>query len=357
MYVVGQEEVEAISRSVLTRSLFRYGMGTESETFEKQFAEYLGVSHCHLTASGTTALHAAITSLGIGPGDEVIVPCHTAMGTPMAVVASGAIPVLADIDESLTMSPASFEAAIGPRVKAVIPVHLWGATCDMDRISAIARHHGIYVVEDCAQAVGGAYKGQMLGSLGDLGCFSFNYFKNISCGEGGAVVTRNTDFEQVVRCYHTTFFWRARENTSQNIPSFVSIGPRFSEVLSSMLNVQLARLSTLLIKSRGQKLRILHELAPLEEIGFKAAPAHSLDYECGTALIFQLPSSNAAETFRQRHSCLIAGQTGRHVYTDWEPILRSAGLTIPEWILSRWRRTGSVEWIIRRICVGNLWKS
>jgi dTDP-4-amino-4,6-dideoxygalactose transaminase len=148
MYIVGQEEIDAIARVIRDGSLFRYGIGGECDRFEQRYTDYLGSRHVVLTASGTFALTAAVSALGIGPGDEVLVPAHTYMATAMAVLAAGAIPVIVDVDESITIDPHAIEDAIGPRTRAVIPVHMWGAACDMDAIMEIAARHDLLVLED-----------------------------------------------------------------------------------------------------------------------------------------------------------------------------------------------------------------
>src|SRR5512135_2435390 len=130
MFRMGQREIDAFAEVVRSGKVFRYMKGGACQRFEKRWAKYLGVKHAHLTSSGTTALTAALAGLGIGPGDEVIVPAHTYMATAVAVLGVGAIPVIVDVDESVTLSPAAFEAAIGPRTRAVIPVHMWGLPCD-----------------------------------------------------------------------------------------------------------------------------------------------------------------------------------------------------------------------------------
>ena len=142
-----------------------------------------------LTCSGTYALTAAVIALGIGPGDEVLVPAHTYMATAMAVLAAGAIPVIVDVDESITIDPDAVDDAVGPRTRAVIPVHMWGAACAMDRIMEVAARHDLLVLEDTCQGIGGGYEGRKLGTIGHAGAFSFNYYKNITAGEGGAVCT------------------------------------------------------------------------------------------------------------------------------------------------------------------------
>src|SRR6201995_579156 len=147
MYIVGEEEIEAIGRVIRSGKLFRYGEEGQCATFEKRYAAYLGVGHFALSASGTFALTAGLTAMGIGPGDEVLIPAHTYMATATSVLAVGAIPVIVDIDESLTIDPAAVEAAIGPRTRAVVPVHMWGTACAMDELLAIAARHQLIVIE------------------------------------------------------------------------------------------------------------------------------------------------------------------------------------------------------------------
>ena len=143
--------------------------------------------HFALAASGSNALAAAMIAVGLGPGDEVLIPAHTYMATATSVLAVGAIPVIVDIDESITISPKAVEAAIGPRTRAVVPVHMWGAASDMDAIMDIAARRNLIVIEDACQGVGGGYKGRKFGSIGHIGAFSFNYYKNMTSGEGGGV--------------------------------------------------------------------------------------------------------------------------------------------------------------------------
>jgi len=241
MYRVGQKEVDAIARVLLSGKIFRYGIGAECRRFERRYAKFLGVKHVCMTSSGTTALTAALVGLGIGPGDEVLVPACTYMATAVGVLAAGAIPVVVDIDESITICPRAAEAAVGPRTRAIVPVHMWGLPCDMDAIMRLARRKKLLVVEDACQAVGGAYKGRMLGSIGHAGAFSFNYYKNMTCGEGGAVATNNEQAIQRVRCMVDccSFYWTGRK---RDVVPFTSNGSRASELEGAMLNVQLDRI-------------------------------------------------------------------------------------------------------------------
>jgi dTDP-4-amino-4,6-dideoxygalactose transaminase len=178
----------------------QFVLGPEVAGFEERFAGYCDAGHCYALNSGTSALHLALLAAGIGPGDEVITVSMTFVATTAAVLYSGAKPVFVDVDPvTWTMDPALIEAAITPRTKAILPVHLHGLMADMDPIMAIARRHGLVVIEDAAQAHGAEYKGRRAGSIGDLGCFSFYPGKNLGAfGEGGAVVTSRADFGRAI---------------------------------------------------------------------------------------------------------------------------------------------------------------
>ena len=273
MYVVGEEEIEAIARVIRSGKLFRYGEEGQCATFEKRYAAYLGVSHFALSASGTFALTAGLTAMGIGPGDEVIIPAHTYMATATAVLAVGAIPVIVDVDESITISPKAIRAAIGPHTKAIIPVHMWGATCDMDAIMGVAREHNLQVLEDCCQGVGGSYKGRKLGSIGHAGAFSFNYYKNITSGEGGGLATNDPKLAERARCAIDPcgFYWQGKNDS---VRPFAGNGARASEIMGAMLNAQLDRLDGLIDKMRSEKRRILDGTRHLSNLGLEA---HALE--------------------------------------------------------------------------------
>src|SRR5579863_1852968 len=167
MYVVGEEEIEAIAKVIRSGALFRYSAASECDRFEARYAKYLGCKHFALAASGSNALAAAMTAAGLGPGDEVIIPAHTYMATATSVLTVGAIPVIVDIDESLTIDPEAVEAALGPRTRAVIQVHMWGTACNMDAIMEIARRRKLIVIEGACQGVGGSYEGRRFGAIGD----------------------------------------------------------------------------------------------------------------------------------------------------------------------------------------------
>ena len=144
-----------------------------------------------MTSSGTTALNVALAVLGVGAGDEVIMPTFTFVASFESILAAGATPILVEIDDTLTLDPKAVEAAITPKTKVVMPVHMCGSMADLDALKAICKKHDLILLEDACQAIGGTYKGQKLGTIGDAGCFSFDYVKTITCGEGGAMITND----------------------------------------------------------------------------------------------------------------------------------------------------------------------
>jgi dTDP-4-amino-4,6-dideoxygalactose transaminase len=320
MFHIGQEEIDAVAAVIRERKLFRYADDSQCARFEQRYADYLGVKYVHMSSSGTTALTAALVGLGIGPGDEVLVPAHTYMATAVAVLVAGAIPVIVDVDESITISPAAIEHAIGPRTKAVIPVHMWGLACDMDRIMDIAQRRKLLVIEDACQAVGGGYKGRKLGAIGHAGAFSFNSFKNLTCGEGGAVVTNDAKVWRGARCSidPCNFFW----DEEDGVKAFVSNGSRASEIEGAIMNVQLDRIEGILQTLRANK---KHLLVATAECGLQHIPYHSLDHECGLRVLYRLPTAMHAEAFAAETKGTVASKTGRHTFTNWSAILSRAG--------------------------------
>ncbi len=215
---IGDEEVKAVTE-VLRSGYLAYG--PVAKEFEREFAKYIGVKHALAVVNGTIAIYAALKALGIGPGDEVVVPDFTFFATASMVVATGARPVFADIElTTYGMDPSSLEKVISERTKAVIVVHLYGHPARFDELAGIAREAGAYVIEDCAQAHGAEYHGKKVGSLGDVSAFSFYATKNMTMGEGGAVLTDNDEVAervellrnhgQVGRYNHVTIGWNFR---------------------------------------------------------------------------------------------------------------------------------------------------
>ena len=182
----GDDELRELQEALAQGTLF-YAQGKKVKLLEAEFAAKYGAKHAVTCTSGTAAIHTALMALGISPGDEVIVSPITDMGTISPVLFQGAIPVFADLTpHGYTLDPESVAARITPKTRAIIAVHLWGNTCDLDALQALCDQHGLALIEDAAQAFGATYKGCPVGTRGVVGCFSFNEFKHISCGDGGA---------------------------------------------------------------------------------------------------------------------------------------------------------------------------
>lgn len=198
-YQAIKSELDAAVMGVLENAQFI--LGPEVAAFEKEFAAYCGAAEAVGLNSGTSALHLALLASGIGPGDEVITSPFTFIATAAAIVYTGARPVFVDIDPaSFNLDVSRIESAITPRTRAILPVHLFGQPADMDAVMETARRHGLVVIEDAAQAHGAEYKGRRVGSIGEMGCFSFYPGKNLgACGEGGAVVTNNAAYARKIR--------------------------------------------------------------------------------------------------------------------------------------------------------------
>src|SRR5579872_3081309 len=328
VYQVGQEEIDALTRVIQSRALFRYGVGHECDRFEARYAEYLGVKHFALAASGSHALAAAMTAVGLGPGDEVIIPAHTYMATATSVLTVGAIPLIVDIDESITIDPKAIEAAIGPRTRAIVAVHMWGAACDMDAIMAIAERRNLIVIEDACQGVGGGYKGRKLGSIGHIGAFSFNYYKNMTCGEGGGVAVNDDAWAERARCAIDPchFYWQGRNDA---VKPFSGNGARASELMGAMLNVQLDRIDGMIGAMRAERVAIVAGTRHLSNLGLAATVAHSPEHDCATQAMFTFPSAEAARRFSELTPSVVVGRTGRHTYTEWDQVLMGAGAAHP----------------------------
>ena len=324
MYEIGNQEVQAIKKIISKGKLFRYLENSECDFFEKNYSKYLSIKHTALASSGTAALTAALVGLKIGPGDEVLIPAHTYMATAMSVLSVGAIPIIVDIDETLTIDPKALEDACGPLTRAVIVVHMWGTTCNMNAIMKIAKKKNLFVIEDACQGVGGGYEKKMLGTIGHVGAFSFNYYKNMTSGEGGAVVSNNKEIIERAKCAIDPchFYWQGRKNS---LKPFAANGSRASEFMGALLNVQLKRLPGMIKKMRAERNTILSSTLNLSNMGIKHSPLNSKNYDCGNYVFFKFNNTLDAEKFTSIFPAPIAGKTGRHNYTEWDQILLKEG--------------------------------
>jgi dTDP-4-amino-4,6-dideoxygalactose transaminase len=263
-----REEVRAAVDQVLDHA--HYILGPEVAEFEKNFARYCGVRHAIGVNSGTSALHLAVLAAGIGQGDEVITVPFTFVATAAAIRYAGATPVFVDIDpRTLTMDPTQLEAAITPRTKAIMPVHIYGHPADMDPICAVARKHNLVVIEDCAQAHGATYKGRAVGSIGDYGCFSFYPSKNLgACGEGGMVVTNDDTANESVRLLRD---WGQKTKGIHDLKAF---NYRLEGIQGAILDVKLRHLPKWTEQRRSHAAYYNQALAGLDmELPFESSDA------------------------------------------------------------------------------------
>jgi len=331
VYRIGEAELKRLEKLVMDGGVFRYGKAGECDAFERDWGKHLGSEHVRMTTSGTAALYCALVGMGVGPGDEVIVPACTYMATALAVLSVGAIPVIADVDESITLSPTAAEARISSRTKAIIPVHMWGLPNDMAGFMALAERRQVMILEDACQSVGGGYEGRMLGAIGHAGAFSFNYFKNMSSGEGGAFVTNDEAIFQrgSVASDCCSFYWNPDEHRPE--AQFAGHNFRATEFSGAILNAQLERIDGMLSVMRGHK-GVLLEAAG--KAGLAQIKDNSPDYGCGTTIGVNFPTEDEARGFSNRLkekgvANFLPMDTGRHVYTRWDPIMRKQGAHHP----------------------------
>jgi 8-amino-3,8-dideoxy-alpha-D-manno-octulosonate transaminase len=273
-----EREKQALMEVMESGSPFRYwgpGKPTKVLRFEEGFAQHMGTRFALGVTSGTAALDCAITGLGVGPGDEVIVPAYTWWSDYTCVVHAGALPVFADIDRTLNIDPKDFERKITPRTKAVIAVHLMGGLCDMDPIMEIARKKGVAVLEDCAQCVGGSYRSKKLGSIGDVGIYSFQINKVMTSGEGGAVVTSDPVIYHRAARFHDMGTIRGlfldRSGPSR-VETFAGENFRMSELTGAVLGAQLTKLDLMLTHLRGNARVIYDGIKDLTGIRLRHRP-------------------------------------------------------------------------------------
>jgi 8-amino-3,8-dideoxy-alpha-D-manno-octulosonate transaminase len=273
-----KREEEALLEVLESGSPFRFwgpSKPTKVLRFEENFAEYMGTRFVLGVTSGTAALDCAVAGLGIGPGDEVIVPAYTWWSDYTCVVHAGALPVFAEIDRTFNLDPKDFERKVTPRTKAVIAVHLLGGPCDMGPIMETARKHGVAVLEDCAQCVGGSYRGRKLGSIGDVGIYSFQVNKMITSGEGGALVTKDpVIYERAARFHDMGPIRRVfiERVGSSRVQTFAGENFRMSEFTGAVLGVQLSKLDSMLAQLRRNAEAIYNGIENLAGIRTRQRP-------------------------------------------------------------------------------------
>jgi 8-amino-3,8-dideoxy-alpha-D-manno-octulosonate transaminase len=356
-----EQEIEAVVRVLRARSTFRYyGLDPqkETETFESEFARFIGVEHALAVGSGTGALHTALAALDVGPGQEIIVPAYLWVSVVAAVVNLGAIPVLADINDTFCLDPSSVLRQITPRTRGIILIHMSGAPGDAPAIAGIAKENGLFLLEDCAQCAGGTIGGRKVGTFGDMAIFSFQMNKNMTSGEGGCVVTNDRRLHsRAVACHDLGY---ARDQDGRLVLDDPELrlwgrGYRMDELRAAVLRVQLRRLLSTTQHMRNSKYRIRRALARFEKVALRRILDEAGDTGC--FLISTYPDAatalavNAAlraegiVTFEQGMSNIVMTEWGLHLYYNNLSLTARRGLP---WSLTA--NEGSVRDYSRGAC-------
>ena len=339
---IGEEEIAAVTALLSEpKNLFRVrddGELSECERLEQSIREKTGAAYSLFLASGTGALSCCLTGFEIGPGDEVIVPAYTFIATPAAVIDVGAVPVIAEIDESLGMDPADLEKKITPYTKAVILVHMVGVPARLDAIRAICKKHDLILIEDCCQAIGATYKGKFCGVESDAFAWSTNFFKVITCGEGGVFMTSNsTAFQRGV--YQSDNGLNAvgqGHPANKEIKPFIRAGIRGNVIAAAVLNVQLGKLDGMLSHTRALKKRFISQLEPSGN--YKMQHIDDPEGDCGFSVNLIINDAAKVEPIlllakREGLPLNLLYEVGLfeggdlHIYSNWTPILEKISPT------------------------------
>ncbi|MFZ5759410.1 MAG: DegT/DnrJ/EryC1/StrS family aminotransferase [Thermodesulfobacteriota bacterium] len=343
--VFGEEEKREIMEVLDTGVLFRYEFPQQRKgiykvrTFEERFAAYCGVKHAQAVTSGTAALKVALAALGVGPGDEVITQCFTFVATWEAIFDVGAVPVFAEVDDTLNMDPRDLEKKITPRTRCVIPVHMLGAPARIREIKAIADKHGIPVLEDTAQAAGATLEGKRLGSFGACGTFSFDPVKTMTTGEGGMIITDDEKLWRNMSEYH--------DHGHDHVPnpgarggegrSFIGFNYRMMELQGAIGLAQLAKLDDMISRQRKNKAALKEAIARIPGVTFRTI----LDEEGDSATFigFFLTDAERARAVNRvladnGAGAIAFGANTWHFYPKWEHLLAGATLARSGWPFS-----------------------
>lgn len=297
--VFGAEERKQVNDVLETGVLMRYGFDSQrnnhwkAKEFEAAFAKRMGIKYCQLVSSGTAALTVALASAGIGAGDEVIMPTFTFVASFESILALGAVPILVDIDDTLTMDPKAVEAAITPRTKCIMPVHMCGSMADLKALKTISEKFQLLLIEDACQALGGTFEGKSLGSFGDLGCFSFDYVKTITCGEGGAIVTNNKNYAQLADQFQDHGHDHVGNDRGAEGHPHMGYNFRISELNAAVGLAQLEKLDGILKIQKANYTIIREALETLEKVAFRRVPVGG--EENYSFISFFLPSEELAK--------------------------------------------------------------
>ena len=340
--VIGQEEIDAVTALLKEpQNLFRVrhdGIPSQCEKLEQAIRGKTGAEHALFVASGTGALSCCLTGFEVGPGDEVIIPAYTFIATAAAVVDVGAVPVIAEIDDSLGIDPVDLEKKITPYTKAVIVVNMVGVPARLDAIRAICKKHNLVLIEDNCQAIGATYKGKFCGVESDAFAWSTNFFKVITCGEGGVFATSNPKAFQRGVYQSDNGLNDVGQGHPQNkaVKPFSRSGIRGNEIAAAVLNVQLNKMDGMLSHTRALKKRFFSQLnAP---INYKPQHVDDPDGDCGFCVNLIMDDVSKVEAvlklaneeglpLTKLYEALLYEGGDLHIYSNWTPILEKRGAT------------------------------
>ena len=324
-YWIGEEEEKELLEVIRAHYLFRYGDEKDPafkhrvKTLEQEVAEGFGAKYALAVSSGTAALIVAMAAAGIGPGDEVIVPGYTFIASMSSVIFCSAVPVLAEVDESLTLDPKDVESRITPYTKAILPVHMIGNSADLDALRAIADKHKLMLIEDTAQAFGGSYKGKRLGTIGLLGTYSFNIFKTINAGDGGMLVTDDEQLYRQAFAFHDQGHFPLRMGVEVGNRAVIGQNFRMTELGAAVLLAQFRKVDKILARLRALKARFRKQIEGIEGLEFRRL--NDPQGDCGTILTVFFPDKRSADAVAEKLNTTTVTHSGWHVYNNMENIL------------------------------------
>jgi len=324
-YWFGKEEADAVNRVMQSGHLFRYGSETDPKflhtvaSLENEFAKYCGAKFALATSSGTASLVASLAALGLQPGDEIIVPAYTFVASYMSCIFLGIIPVLSEIDESLTLDPDDIERHITSHTRAIMPVHMLGNPCDMDRIMAVAKKHKLLVLEDCCQAAGASYKMKKVGTIGDMGAFSLNVFKTINSGDGGLVVTNDQNLYETAFAMHDQGHKPSRLGVEVGSRNLLGLNFRMNELTAAVGLVQLGKLDMIVTTLREKRKKFKNLIADAK--GFKLRTLNDPDGDCATICTVIFDNRGQALKVSKILGSKTLDESGWHVYANMEHVL------------------------------------
>lgn len=330
-YFIGKEEEQEVLEVVRRGHLSRYGSVDDEKylhkvvDLEQMFKTTFDTPYALAVTSGTAALMVAMAAVGIGPGDEVICPGYTFIASMSSIISAGAVPVLAEIDESLTLDPEDVEKKITSKTKAILAVHMLGNPCDLDALGVIADRHGLLLIEDAAQALGGKYHGRYLGTIGDIGIYSFNIFKTLNAGDGGMVVMKDETVYKTAFAYHDQGHMPQRMGIEIGNRSLIGLNFRMNELTGAFMLAQFRKLDTIIDKLHRIKSIYKSELEVLPELSFRTI--NDPEGECATLLTVLLPTREITRKVCQELGTKPISDSGWHVYSNMEQILGKKQVT------------------------------